>query len=202
MIEPCGEGFRLCYGGLTIPFHIESGARKRLSITVFPELRLRVLAPADATTAAVLERVDRRAKWIARQWRFFQEAAPPTPPRLYISGETHWYLGRQYRLKVRDYEENEKVERVKLSGRFFWIYTRNRDDTARTQKLLNGWHEVHAQKIFAARLEKCVIDTRALTLGALPPLVVRRHVQTLGELHRKWKNPAESRTGENTFGLR
>ena len=179
MIEKTGDGYELRYGALTIPFHIESGPRRRLSITVFPDLRLRVLAPEDATTEAVLERVDRRAKWIAKQWRFFQEVAPPTPPRLYISGETHLYLGRQYRLKVRSVEAHE-AESVKLAGRFFWIATRDRSDTARTKKLLDAWYEAHAKTIFAARLERCLAEARGLGLETAPSFVVRRMAKRWG----------------------
>src|SRR5581483_5649368 len=45
-------------------------------------------------------RVKRRARWILRQQRRFADFRPRTPPRRYIGGETHRYLGRQYRLKI------------------------------------------------------------------------------------------------------
>jgi len=43
---------------------------------------------------------------------FFENYLPPMPPRRYVSGETHRYHGRQYRLKV---IEGAK-EGVKLKG--------------------------------------------------------------------------------------
>lgn len=186
MIAQNGDGYELRYGELTIPFRIETGPRKRLSITVFPEGRLRILAPEDTTTEAVLARIDRRAKWIAKQWRFFQEAAPPMPPRRYVSGETHLYLGRQYRLKVRDLE-NSEAEGVKLRGRFFWIATRDREDTARTQKLLDAWYEAHAKTVFAVRLEKCLAGARGLDLETTPDFVVRRMTKRWGSCTARGK---------------
>lgn len=186
MIDATKDGYRLCYGNLEIPFQIETGARTRLSITVFPEGCLRVLAPADAETQAVLERVERRAKWIARQWRFFQEAAPLTPPRLYVSGETHWYLGRQYRLKIRAIESGES-ESVKLAGRFFWIAARDKADAGRIQKLLEDWYYSHAETIFAQRLEKCLAQMRDLDLAAAPKLEVRRMAKRWGSCTRNGK---------------
>jgi|SRR5262245_15898170 len=42
----------------------------------------------------------KRAPWIQRQKRFFIQFQPRTPERKYVSGETHLYLGRQYKLKV------------------------------------------------------------------------------------------------------
>lgn len=45
---------------------------------------------------------------------FFENYLPPMPPRRYVSGETHRYHGRQYRLKVIKGAE----EGVKLKGRY------------------------------------------------------------------------------------
>ena len=46
-------------------------------------------------------KVLKRAAWILRQQRQFEDYAPPTPlPRRYVSGESYRYLGRQYQLKV------------------------------------------------------------------------------------------------------
>ncbi len=180
MIEREGDGFRLHYGDLCVPFVVESGARRRLSITVFPDGRLRVLAPDAASTDAVLERVNRRAKWIAKQWEFFQNAPVPTPPRLYISGETHLYLGRQYRLKVCEIETASEAESVKLSGRFFWVRTHNRSDTVHTKKLLDAWYQAHATTIFSARLGQCLIKVRGLDPQSAPPMEVRRMTKRWG----------------------
>ena len=35
-----------------------------------------------------------------KQWRYFEQFQPMLPDRRFVSGETHVYLGRQYRLKV------------------------------------------------------------------------------------------------------
>ena len=186
MIERNGDDYQLRYGDLCIPFRIESGARKRLSITVFPDLRLRVLAPESALAAAVLARVEARARWIAKQWREFAGAAPATPPRLYVGGETHWYLGRQYRLKLREPEDGER-EGVKLRGRFFWIMTRDKADAARARRLLEDWYQTRARAFFAERLRNCWLETRALELESLPPFEVRRMSKRWGSCTARGK---------------
>ena len=186
MIELTNDDYQLHYGELCIPFRIERGARKRLSITVFPELRLRVLAPEDAPASAVLARVEARARWIAKQWREFAGATPATPPRLYVGGETHWYLGRQYRLKLRELQGDER-EGVKLRGRFFWIATRDKADAARVRRLLEDWYQTRAREFFAARLRKCWLETRALELEALPPFEVRRMSKRWGSCTARGK---------------
>ena len=62
----------LKHGSLEIPFHIDFGVRKHLTISVYPEMRLEELAPKGKEVSAILERVDRKAKWIAQQWRHFE----------------------------------------------------------------------------------------------------------------------------------
>ncbi len=180
--EESGPGFCLRYGGLSIPFEVEERRRKHVAITVFPEPRLRIVAPQGADLDAVLARVEKRAGWIARQWRFFAEAAPPTPAREYVSGETHWYLGRQYRLKVQVLEPGQ-AEGVKLAGRFFWVSVRDRDglpDTHRVRKYLDAWYQEHARIVFAGRLHKCMAEARFLGLEEAPTLVVRRMAKRWG----------------------
>ena len=95
-----GGSYLLTHGPLRIPFRVEFGERRQLTIHVHPELWLEVLAPSGRDIDRVLKRVEARAGWIAKQWRYFQQYQPVSPPRQYVSGETHLYLGRQYRLKV------------------------------------------------------------------------------------------------------
>lgn len=99
--------FLLRYSGLAIPFRVQFRERKNLAITVRPEMTLEVFAPNGAALDQVLGKVEKRAKWIVRQWRFFEQYRPPQPDRRYVSGETHVYLGRQYRLKVQAGEPRE-----------------------------------------------------------------------------------------------
>ncbi len=59
-----------------------------------------VTAPRGAGVEAVAAKVRKRAVWIRRQQAYFGAFLPKLPPRQYVSGETHRFLGRQYRLKV------------------------------------------------------------------------------------------------------
>jgi predicted metal-dependent hydrolase len=83
-----------------IAFRLERRHRKTLAISVNPDASVVVVAPMDATLDEVLEKVRKRASWIQRQQRFFTQFRPRTLERQYLSGETHLYLGRQYKLKV------------------------------------------------------------------------------------------------------
>ena len=88
------------YGTQTIDYKLEFMPRKTMSISVHPDLSVIVKVPADTSLEEVNKRVVKRAKWILNQKRRFEIFLPDVPPRKYVSGESHRFLGRQYRLKV------------------------------------------------------------------------------------------------------
>lgn len=171
-----GGGYLLRHDGLTIPFRIEFSDRKHLAITVHPEMRLEVNAPIGADSEAVLSRVQRRMKWIVKQWRFFESHQPKSPGSRFIGGETHRYLGKQYRLKV----ERAAAPSVKLSGRWFVIRTPDPTDVDRTRALLDAWYRAHAKDLFQARLVECLKKCVTLRLETPPPLTIRRMTHRWG----------------------
>jgi predicted metal-dependent hydrolase len=89
------------FGSKQIDFHLEYSDRKSLGITVKPDLSVLVKAPVDTSLEKVKEKLLKKATWIIRQQSFFLCFHPKTPNKRFISGETHLYLGRQYRLKVK-----------------------------------------------------------------------------------------------------
>ena len=110
--QPDG-GYILSVGERQVPFRIDYRDRKSLLITVHPNLRLEVVAPKGSTQEQVLPRVQKRASWILRQLRYFEQYQPAQPSPRFVSGETILYLGRQYRLKV----QQSSADSVKLIGR-------------------------------------------------------------------------------------
>src|ERR1035437_370566 len=125
--------------GAKIVFRLRRSSRRTLAITVQPDLGVVVTAPHKTALGNVLARVRKRAGWIKRQQRYFSEFLPQTPPRRYVSGETHRYLGRQYRLKGVG-----AAAEVKMRGRFISVHTPSKADTARVRELVEGWYLAHA----------------------------------------------------------
>lgn len=160
------------YGNTTIEYDLTLNPRKTLAIDVHPDLHVTVQAPEDADVAEIEAKVRKRAPWILRQQRQFELYLPALPPRQYVSGETHRYLGRQYRLKV---SENGPVESVKLTRGYFYINVADKSDTERVKTLLTEWYRRQARRVFQERLEACLTKVRFLNL-AEPELVIR-HMQ-------------------------
>ncbi|MBW4430338.1 MAG: M48 family metallopeptidase [Pelatocladus maniniholoensis HA4357-MV3] len=94
------------YGDAVIAFEVNFSERKTLDISVHPNQQVTVKAPVDALLEEIDRRVKNHARWIIKQQQFFSQFDPRTPSRQYIGGETHLYLGRQYRLKIEIKSEN------------------------------------------------------------------------------------------------
>jgi hypothetical protein len=122
---------------------------------VHPEdLRVIVKAPEGTPLEEIEARVMKRGAWILKQQRELERYLPHLPPRQYVSGETHRYLGRQHRLKVIE-SENGTGEGVRRDGNFIYVQVKDRADTARVQDLLDSWYHEHARNIFEERLAAC-----------------------------------------------
>ena len=140
---------RLMVGSQAIDYVITRRERKTLEIAVEPDASVSVAAPLDASIDAIEIRLRRRAAWIMRQQRYFLQFLPRTPERLFISGETHLYLGRQYRLKVVPHVQ----ARVKLTRGFIVVQTHRPSSSEVTRELVDAWYRERAHVKFAERTE-------------------------------------------------
>lgn len=156
------------YGETRIEYNLVYAKRKTLGISVKPDRSVLVKAPTGTSLADVEAVVRKRANWILRHQRQFASYPAPTPLRQYVSGETHRYLGRQYRLKVIEAEK----EWVKLSRGLLHVWTANKDDTARVKQLLDDWYKRQAIRVFQERLDACYPRVKRLGIP-YPPLVIR-----------------------------
>ena len=120
----------ITYAGESIPFHLSYSNRKSIEIAVHPDGLVTVKAPTDTDKNLIKRRVYKRARWIRRQIRYFAQFDPRTPERKFVGGESHLYLGKKYRLKIRQAETDE----VLLKHGFFHISTVN--NAARTYRAI------------------------------------------------------------------
>ena len=145
------ETIQFPYGDGQIVFRLERRDRKTLAISVNPNARVEVIAPIDAPFAKIFDKVRKRAPWIQRQQRFFTQFQPRRLERQYISGETHLYLGRQYRLKVVQHIQQQ----VKLYRGRLLVQSLKPKDREVTKALVEQWYHQRAQATFRERLALC-----------------------------------------------
>jgi predicted metal-dependent hydrolase len=161
----------LKYGTTTIEYELSFAARKTLAINVHPDLRVTVEAPEGSDLDQVEQKVKDRAAWIVRQQRDFKRYNFDVPPREYVSGESHRYLGRQYRLKVMQSATSREVVKMQR-GRIF-IYTPDTGARERVKSLLESWYRKRAKQVFRERLDVCYPHVERFGIEH-PDLVVRR----------------------------
>ena len=153
-----GYNDSVTYGRQSIAYDVAYVDRKTMEIAVHPDGRVVVKTPIGITPATVQKRVVKRARWIRKQINYFRQFEPRTPPRRFVGGETHLFLGRQYRLRIKKHPGNV----VKLKGANFSVLTPVPDNRQKVKHLLTEWYQEHAQEIFSRRLQSCYETARGL----------------------------------------
>lgn len=154
---------------------LKRGDRRTLQIAIHPDKTIIVHAPRKAELTEIDNILQKRNHWIDKTLRKLDQLPDPLPKRKYISGETHRYLGRQYRLKITKGQTNS----VKLKGGYFQIVVPDPTDSAHIKVLLDQWYKDHAKSIFQKHLDECIHKTKAiLDLGEHPINLKIRPMQT------------------------
>lgn len=139
-----------CYGGKRIDYALLYCQRESLEIAVHPDGTVVVKAPFNSTIERVERKLMKRARWIIRQQNYFIQFSPRTPERSYVNGETHLYLGKQYRLRILQSAVND----VKLTQGYFHVQSKDLAPTA-VRTLLHRWYAAKAQRQFNESFERC-----------------------------------------------
>ena len=161
------------WGTKRIDFVLQRESRRDLVISVHPDLRVHVRAPAERSVEHVLQRVDARRGWIARQLRDFEQLLPLPAPR-FLSGETVYYLGREYRLRIESGPDN-----VLLTRGHLLVTTRKRRCRNLVRDLVAQWYHERAREVFLKRVEMIRKTTSLLAL-VVPQLRVSRMARRWG----------------------
>jgi predicted metal-dependent hydrolase len=142
---------QLVYGSHTVDYSLLYCERKSMEIAVHPDCSVVVKAPTDSEILLIKKKISKRARWILQKQSYFRQFTPKTPARCYVHGETHLYLGKHYRLKIAQGDENS----VKLSRGFFHVTLRDEPNPERAKKLLSKWYLTKASLQFNASLDRC-----------------------------------------------
>ena len=135
---------------------------RKVMIKVHPDQRVVATAPVDASDEMIHDAMMKRARWIWQSLQDFAKQQDHVLPKRYVSGETQFYLGRRYVLKVTiDAETNDTMSRtVKLSrGQLKATLTQSdaglsaEARAALIKRLIDDWYQSKAKIIFAERLE-------------------------------------------------
>lgn len=124
--------------------------RAKIAIHVHPDASVQVDAPEGEDLPRIQRAVLKRARWIKTHVDQAREQRTHALPRRYVSGESHFYLGRRYQLKVLN--ANGGGFSVKLLCGRICVETPQRDPNA-VKERLSGWYRERAADVFGRRLD-------------------------------------------------
>jgi hypothetical protein len=104
----------------------------------------------------IITAVKKRARWVYRQMRYFEGQRENILPRRYVSGESHFYLGRRHMLKVKQDPQTEPT--VKLLRGVLEVNAKTNNSTKIKSMLLN-WYKERARDVFNQRLDEVLAQT-------------------------------------------
>ncbi|CAD5272937.1 conserved hypothetical protein [Bosea sp. 62] len=143
--------------------------RRYLRIEVDPNGSINVTAPMSADLSEIVRRVNRRGGWIFQQLDSIADHPVRTPERRYVSGETHLFLGRQYRLAIEAIDD----PCVRIDGARLLVGVRKLNDQAHYRRLLTAFYALQSRDVFRERLEH-VFPPFARKGLTKPPLIIRK----------------------------
>jgi len=139
------------FGATIIPFTVHHANRKSLGLQVHPDSSVHVIAPVIATDDEIVKKVRLKAGWILKQQAYFASFLPLTPERRYVNGETHRYLGRQYKLMALPAD----VSQIRLYRGYIEVHSVSVNSEA-IGKMLDIWYKARAKDVFTSVLSEVV----------------------------------------------
>ncbi len=136
------------FGSYVYQYELHKQDRKSLSLTVDPDLRIIVKCPKKASDERIEQFLRKKWYWLEKQLSYFSKFKRKEYVREYVSGESLYYLGKQYRLAVKVGPSN-KVSL--LRGILVVHTTRTVTSHAHTKKLVEGWYAEKRLQIFEER---------------------------------------------------
>lgn len=144
------RGRRITVGGLAVD--VVRKDIKNLHLGVYPPAgRVRIAAPLTLSDDAIRLAVVEKLTWIKRQRASFT-SQPRQSKREMVSGESHYFLGRRYRLRV---HEQDDVARVAIRGlRMLDLFVRPGAGADKRLEVLDAWYRAQLKELVPPLLAK------------------------------------------------
>ncbi len=120
---------------------------KNLHLGVYPpDGRVRVAVPLAMSDAAVRVAVIGKLRWIRRQRAAFAQQARQ-PERLMLAGESHFFLGKRYRLALVD--THGRCDVILRNRKVMEVHARPQGSAAHRERVLGRWYRERLRELAA-----------------------------------------------------
>jgi predicted metal-dependent hydrolase len=135
-----------------IEVSVERKSIKNIHLSVHPpDGKVRLSVPKKMKEDAVRLFLISKIPWIKKQRSKFS-AQDRQSPREYISGESHYFKGRRYRLNV--HETNTK-QRVEINNnRYIELYVKPNSTAEKRENVMKEWYREELKKIIPEYINK------------------------------------------------
>jgi predicted metal-dependent hydrolase len=161
-----------------IPYEIQHkpSVTRRIHLRAGPDGTLMVIAPKRMSKRAIHRTLQERAHKVARFLADALSRQQELPPRNYVAGEKHLFLGENFPLEIE--AAGDRRGCVSFSeGRIRIATADSRPDTVK--KLLTTWYRQQALEYFNERVET-ISRTAPWTSRQAPPIRLRKMKRTWG----------------------
>jgi len=158
---------KFIFGNFVYEYQLIKQVRKTLSLTVTPDLLIILKCPEHADSERIEKFLKKKWFWLEKQLSFFKKYQRKIYKKEYISGEGYLYLGRQYKLLVK----NSRQDSVSITkGKLFINTTKAVSNSKYTRKLIDAWFLEKTNKVFQDRFVEMVSKFEYKTI---PKLAIR-----------------------------
>jgi predicted metal-dependent hydrolase len=166
------------FGTFVYQYQLIEQERKTLSLTVTPELSIILKCPQSTDMERIEKFLRKKWFWLEKQLNFFKKYQKQFHAREYVSGESYYYLGRQYKLSVKNSSESS----VNFSkGQIIVCVKKNQQEA---KELLQKWFLMRAEEIFQDRFREML---KKFDYPTTPTLKIRDMKKRWGSFLNKEK---------------
>jgi hypothetical protein len=145
------EKHSIKYGNKAIEFELVRKNIKNINLNIKPNMSVVISANDKVPIDYILKFVREKAPWIVKKISYFKDTQrEQTILKEYVSGESFKYLGKQYRLRVEESEEDS----VKYYQGFIELRIKDKKDRIRKEKLVDDWFKEKASFNFEESLKR------------------------------------------------
>ncbi len=171
------------YGDKKIHFELERKKVKNINLNIRPDMSIGVTANDSVPLDYIKDFVKEKAPWILDKIKYFKDSQPlAKSEREYVSGESFKYLGKQYRLRVRESE----IETVKYFRGFIYLYLKDTNDFKKKDTLFNKWLSERANLHYNESLDRMFELIKNYNIPR-PEIKIREMKARWGSCHREDK---------------
>jgi len=167
------------YGNYSYTYELLKQNRKSLVLTVKPDMCIVLKCPNDVESERIEKFLKRKWLWLNKQLSFFEKVQRKKYQPEYVSGESFFYLGRQYKLVAK----RAKKDSVKLLRGVLQVETvQSVKDGKNNKKLLDLWFKDKYLDIFQ---ERFIEMQKRFDYKKMPTLKVRAMPKRWGSFLNK-----------------